>query len=103
MQCFQINGIKDAFAYDIYGLNGYRYQKVTKYNIYKRSDLVDLLTLSISTSTPCRLKCVSSYNMADLKRSHYTYCTLNQMAEKTEKNKMAKFFNCSPEELIKIS
>lgn len=102
MNCFNVNGIKDAFDYNVYGLNGYTYQKVTNYNVYKKSIFLDLPSIANASSTPRRLKCVSSRNVIDLKRSHYVYCTLNQMSQKTEKFKMAKFFRCSPDDLVEL-
>lgn len=104
MQCYECIGINESFnANEIFGLNGHTYQKVTKHGRYKRDKIhgATLLTYSCLNS-PRRLTCLARNTKSSLKELHYIIRTIDQMAEVTEKNKMAKFFNCNPEDIVRI-
>lgn len=104
MQCYECIGITESFgANEIFGLSGYAYQKVTKYGRYKREKFQGATLLTYSClSSPKRLPCLARNTKSSLKQLHYVIRTMDQMAEVTEKNKMAKFFNCNPEDIVRI-
>lgn len=103
MQCYEYIGISESFdADDIFGLKGWGYQRVTSHGRYKREALQGATLLTYSClSNPKRLRCLAK-NTKNLAQLHYVIRTIDQMAELTEKNKMAKFFNCNPEDIVRI-
>lgn len=107
MQCYECIGISESFdADDIFGLEGWGYQRVTSNGRYKRQAMQGATLLTYSClSNPKRLTCLAKNtksNLAHLAQLHYVIRTIDQMAELTEKNKMAKFFNCNPEDIVRI-
>lgn len=104
MQCYECIGISESFdADDIFGLEGWGYQRVTSNGRYKRQAMQGATLLTYSClSNPKRLTCLAKNTKSNLAQLHYVIRTIDQMAELTEKNKMAKFFNCNPEDIVRI-
>lgn len=101
MHCYEVCGIKNSFTQsELNGLHGAEYMKVGKYCTTRR--VLDHDSMSEIMFKVRPLFCVSRSQIPCIfTMTHCKYLTLKELSDNYEKEQMAKFFNCDPDEFIR--